>query len=190
MMHSAETETIEKPIEKRQEKSEPDNSVAPTNPFAIFADRHIGPSPEETAQMLREVGFADLDALVDATVPKNIRLNRSPELPDAKSENDALAELRALASQNRIARNFIGAGYSDTITQPVIRRNTLENPGWYPAYPQYQAELAQGRLEALVNSQPMATDLPALDIAKASLLDEAPAAAEAMALCHHATTDR
>jgi Glycine cleavage system P-protein len=113
-MHSAETETIEKPVAKRQGKSEPDNSVPTTNAFTIFADRHIGPSPEETAQMLREVGFADLDALIDATVPKNIRLNRSLELPAAKSENDALAELRVLASQNRIARNFIGAGFSGT----------------------------------------------------------------------------
>lgn len=189
-MHSAETEAIEKPAAKRQEKSAPDNSVAPTNAFITFADRHIGPSPEETAQMLREIGFADLNALVDATVPKNIRLDRVLELPAAKSENDALAELRALASQNRIARNFIGAGYSDTITPPVIQRNILENPGWYTAYTPYQAELAQGRLEALVNFQTMVTDLTALDIANASLLDEATAAAEAMALCHHAATDR
>jgi glycine dehydrogenase len=189
-MHSAETEAIEKPAAKRQEKSAPDNSVAPTNAFTTFADRHIGPSPEETAQMLREIGFADLDALVDATVPKNIRFDRVLELPAAKSENDALAELRALASQNRIASNFIGAGYSDTITPPVIQRNILENPGWYTAYTPYQAELAQGRLEALVNFQTMVTDLTALDIANASLLDEATAAAEAMALCHHAATDR
>ena len=189
-MHSAETEAIEKPPAKRQEKSAPDDSVVPTNAFTTFADRHIGPSPEETAQMLREIGFADLDALVDATVPKNIRLDRVLELPAAKSESDALAELRALASQNRIARNFIGAGYSDTITPPVIQRNILENPGWYTAYTPYQAELAQGRLEALVNFQTMVTDLTALDIANASLLDEATAAAEAMALCHHAATDR
>ena len=189
-MHSAETEAIEKPAAKSQEKSAPDNSVAPTNAFTTFADRHIGPSPEETPQMLREIGFADLDALVDATVPKNIRLDRVLELPAAKTESDALAELRALASQNRIARNFIGAGYSDTITPPVIQRNILENPGWYTAYTPYQAELAQGRLEALVNFQTMVTDLTALDIANASLLDEATAAAEAMALCHHAATDR
>src|SRR5438270_1501386 len=185
-MHSAETETIEKPVAKRQEKSAPENSITPTNAFTTFADRHIGPSPEETAQMLREIGFADLDALVDATVPKNIRLDRVLELPAAKSENDALAELRALASQNRIARNFIGAGYSDTITPPVIQRNILENPGWYTAYTPYQAELAQGRLEALLNFQTMVTGLTALDIANASLLDEATAAAEAMALCYHA----
>src|SRR5689334_9111512 len=189
-MHSAETETIEKPVAKRQEKSAPENSVALTNAFTTFADRHIGPSPEETAQMLREVGFTDLDALVDATVPKNIRLDRVLKLPAAKSENDALAELRALALQNRIARNFVGAGYSGTLTPPVIHRNILENPGWYTAYTPYQAELAQGRLEALVNFQTMVADLTALDIANASLLDEATAAAEAMALCHHAAADR
>jgi glycine dehydrogenase len=190
MMHSAETDTIEKPPAKTQEKSVPDNSVRPTTAFTTFADRHIGPSPEETAQMLRELGFADLDVLVDATVPKNIRLDRVLELPAAKSENDALADLRALASQNRIARNFIGVGYSDTITPPVIQRNILESPGWYTAYTPYQAELAQGRLEALVNFQTMVSDLTALDIANASLLDEATAAAEAMALCHHAASDR
>src|SRR6516162_6559570 len=182
-MHSGQMDTIEKPVAQRQVEPDPDYSVAWTNTFAIFADRHIGPSPEETAQMLRELGFADLDALVDATVPKNIRLDRSLELPTAKSENDALAELRALASQNRIARNFIGAGYSDTITPPVIQRNILENPGWYTAYTPYQAELAQGRLEALVNFQTMVTDLTALDIANASLLDEGTAAAESMAMC-------
>src|SRR5690349_9098983 len=183
-MHSAETETIEKPVAKRQGKSVPENSVAPTNALTTFADRHIGPSPEEIAQMLREVGFADLNALVDATVPKNIRLDRVLELPAAKSENDALAELRALALQNRIARNFVGAGYSGTLTPPVIYRNILENPGWYTAYTPYQAELAQGRLEALLNFQTMVTDLTALDIANASLLDEATAAAEAMTMSH------
>src|SRR5262249_10378596 len=129
-------------------------------------------------------------AFVDATVRKDIRLDRVLELTAAKSENDALAELRHVASQNRIARNFIGAGYSGTKTPPVIQRNVLENPGWYTAYTPYQAELAQGRLEALVTFQTMVTDLAALDIANASLLDEATAAAEAMALCHHATADR
>jgi glycine dehydrogenase len=190
MMHSAGTETIEKPAVTTQEKPAPVNSIAPTTAFTTFADRHIGPSPEEIAQMLHELGFADLDALVDATVPKNIRLDRALELPAAKSESDALSELRSLASQNRVARNFIGAGYSGTITPPVIQRNILENPGWYTAYTPYQAELAQGRLEALLNFQTMVTDLTALDIANASLLDEATAAAEAMALCHHAAADR
>src|SRR5205085_2421473 len=136
------------------------------------------------------LGFENPDALVDDTVPKNLRLNRPRGLPKAKSENEALAELRALSSKNKVVRNFIGAGYSDTITPPLIQRNVLENPGWYTAYTPYQAELAQGRLEALVNFQTMVTDLTALDIANASLLDEATAAAEAMALCYHAAADR
>ena len=189
-MHSAETETIEKPIAKTEKKSPPGNFVATPNTVATFADRHIGPNADEVAQMLRELGFENLDALLDATVPKNIRLDRPLELPKEKSENEALAELRALASKNKVVRNFIGAGYSDTITPPVIQRNILENPGWYTAYTPYQAELAQGRLEALVNFQTMVTDLTALDIANASLLDEATAAAEAMALCYHAVTGR
>src|SRR5205809_3834375 len=185
-MHSGETETIEKPVAKKEKKSAPGNFVATPNTVATFVDRHIGPSADEVAQMLRELGFENLDALIDATVPKNIRLDRPLELPKAKSENEALAELRALSSKNKVVRNFIGAGYSDTITPPVIQRNILENPGWYTAYTPYQAELAQGRLEALLNFQTMVTDLTALDIANASLLDEATAAAEAMALCHHA----
>src|SRR6266699_3406827 len=189
-MHSGETETIEKPVAKTEKKSAPGNFVATPNTVATFADRHIGPSRDEVAQMLRELGFENLDALIDATVPKNIRLDRPLELPKAKSENEALAELRALASKNKVARNFIGAGYSDTITPPVIQRDILENPGWYTAYTPYQAEVAQGRLEALVNFQTMVTDLTALDIANASLLDEATAAAEAMALCYHAVTGR
>src|SRR5438309_458031 len=189
-MHSGETETIEKPVAKTQKKSAPGNFVATPNTVATFADRHIGPSTEETVQMLRELGFENLDALIDATVPKNIWLNRPLELPKTKSENEALAELRALASKNKIARNFIGAGYSDSITPPVIQRNILENPGWYTAYTPYQAELAQGRLEALLNFQTVITDLTGLQIANASLLDEATAAAEAMALCHAVVPNR
>ena len=140
--------------------------------------------------MLAELKFENLDALIDATVPKNIRLDHSLNLPEAKSEGDALAELRQLAEKNVVARSFIGAGYSDTITPPVIQRNILENPGWYTAYTPYQAEIAQGRLEALLNFQTMITDLTALDIANASLLDEGTAAAEAMALCHAAVGGR
>jgi glycine dehydrogenase len=189
-MHSGETETIEKPVVKTTQKSAPDNFGATPTTIATFADRHIAPSAEETAQMLRDLGFENLEALVDATVPKNIRLDRTLDLPKAKSENEALTELRAVSSKNRVARNFTGAGYSDTITPPVIQRNILENPGWYTAYTPYQAELAQGRLEALLNFQTMVTDLTALDIANASLLDEATAAAEAMALCYHAATGR
>src|SRR2546429_5502290 len=155
-----------------------------------FARRHIGPTEEEVRSMLSEVGFENLDALIDATVPKNIRLNRQLNLPKAKSEIEALAELRAIANKNKIARSFIGAGYSDCITPPVIQRNILENPGWYTAYTPYQAEIAQGRLEALLNFQQMITDLTAMDIANASLLDEATAAAGAMALCHAVVAGR
>ncbi len=134
--------------------------------------------------MLRAIGYENIDALIDATVPKNIRLDRPLNLPEAKSEHEALTELRAISRKNKVARSFIGAGYSDCITPPVIQRNILENPGWYTAYTPYQAELAQGRLEALLNFQTMITDLTAMEIANASMLDEATAAAEAMALCH------
>jgi glycine dehydrogenase len=185
-MHSGQTETIEKPVARTTNESQSAASIERPNTTATFADRHIAPSQKETAEMLRELGFENVDALLDATVPKNIRLGRRLQLPEAKSENEALTELRFLASENKVARSFIGAGYSDTITPPVIQRNILENPGWYTAYTPYQAELAQGRLEALLNFQTMVTDLTALDIANASLLDEATAAAEAMALCHHA----
>jgi len=140
--------------------------------------------------MLREVGFKDLDSLIDAAVPKNIRLDRQLNLPKAKSEIEALAELRAISKKNKVARSFIGAGYYDCITPPVIQRNILENPGWYTAYTPYQAEIAQGRLEALLNFQQMIMDLTALDIANASLLDEATAAAEAMSLCHAVVPNR
>src|SRR5215469_11532228 len=155
-----------------------------------FARRHIGPNEEEVRAMLHEVGFDSLGALTEATVPKDIRLERELNLPEAKSETKALAELRAIAQKNKIARSFIGTGYYDCITPPVIQRNILENPGWYTAYTPYQAEIAQGRLEALLNFQQMIIDLTALDIANASMLDEATAAAEAMALCHAVVPNR
>src|SRR5438094_4705134 len=129
-----------------------------------FACRHIGPSDAEVRDMLREVAFENLDALIDAAVPKNIRLDRQLNLPEAKSEIEALAELRAIAKKNKIARSFIGAGYSDCITPPVIQRNILENPGWYTDYTPYQAEIAQGRLEALLNFQQITISLTSLDI--------------------------
>src|SRR5438067_1716094 len=163
-------------MQRRGKKTDPNS----------FARRHIGPSEDEVNAMLREVGFESLNTLVEAAVPKNIRLDRELNLPEPKSEMEALAELRAISRKNKIARSFIGCGYSDSTTPPVIQRNILENPGWYTAYTPYQAELAQGRLEALLNFQSMVTDLTALDIANASLLDEATAAAEAMALCYHA----
>jgi glycine dehydrogenase len=155
-----------------------------------FARRHIGPNDAEVAHMLRDVGFENLDGLIEAAIPKNIRLDRQLNLPEARSESQALAELRAISKKNKVVRSFIGAGYSDCITPPVIQRNILENPGWYTAYTPYQAELAQGRLEALLNFQTMVTDLTGLDIANASLLDEATAAAEAMTLCHAVLPDR
>ena len=155
-----------------------------------FARRHIGPSEAEVAEMLNELGFEGLDSLINAAVPKNIRLDRQLTLPEAKSETEALAELRAISRKNKLARSFIGVGYYDCITPPVIQRNILENPGWYTAYTPYQAEIAQGRLEALLNFQQMIIDLTALDIANASLLDEATAAAEAMSLCHAAVPNR
>src|SRR5712672_2461514 len=126
-----------------------------------FARRHIGPNEEEVRAMLRDVGFDSLGPLIDATVPKDIRLKPQPRnnrdsrqgselnLPEAKSEGEALVELRAIAQKNEIARSFIGTGYYDCITPPVIQRNILENPGWYTAYTPYQAEIAQGRLEQL-----------------------------------------
>src|ERR1700726_4626474 len=165
------------------------DSVEPTN-FDSFAHRHIGPNKEEIDAMLREFGFENLNALIDAAIPKNIRLDRQLNLPEAKSENEALSELRTISKKNEVLRSFIGAGYSNCITPPVIQRNILENPGWYTAYTPYQAELGQGRLEALLNFQTMIVDLTKLDIANASLLDEATAAAEAMTLCHASVPDR
>ena len=155
-----------------------------------FARRHIGPNQEEIDAMLGSIDFDGLDSLIEAAIPKSIRLNRELDLPEAKSESEALIELRTIANKNKVARSFIGAGYYDCITPPVIQRNILENPGWYTAYTPYQAELAQGRLEALLNFQTMVTDLTGLEIANASLLDEATAAAEAMALCHAVVPNR
>src|SRR5438270_5997054 len=155
-----------------------------------FARRHIGPNNAEVAHMLRDVGFENLDGLIEAAIPKNIRLNRQLDLPNAKSETEVLDELRSISKRNKVVRSFIGAGYYDCITPPVIQRNILENPGWYTAYTPYQAEIAQGRLEALLNFQQMIIDLTALDIANASMLDEATAAAEAMALCHAVVPNR
>src|SRR5207247_4210722 len=155
-----------------------------------FARRHIGPNEREVAAMLSDVGFESLGTLIDAAVPKNIRLDRPLNLPEAKSEMEALAELRMIAKRNKVARSSIGAGYYDCITPPVIQRNILENPGWYTAYTPYQAEIAQGRLEALLKFQTMIADLTALDIANASLLDEATAAAEAMAMAKRISQSR
>jgi len=149
-----------------------------------FVRRHIGPNPAETEEMLKLLGHDSIDALTDAAVPKQIRLGKPLNLPAAQSEFDALRDLKSIASQNQVFRSFIGQGYYDTITPPVIQRNVLENPGWYTQYTPYQAEISQGRLEALLNFQTLATELTALDISNASMLDEATAAAEAMTMSH------
>jgi glycine dehydrogenase len=149
-----------------------------------FVPRHVGPGDHELREMLDFLGFASLDALIDATVPTGIRARRPLALPAGVSEEEVLSELRVLADRNRVFRSYIGMGYHDCVTPPVIQRNILENPGWYTAYTPYQAEVAQGRLEALLVFQTMVMDLTALEIANASLLDEATAAAEAMAMSH------
>jgi glycine dehydrogenase len=147
-----------------------------------FARRHIGPGTEETAAMLKELGVSSLDTLIDKTVPAAIRTKRPLALPAPVSEFQALKRLEAMAGKNQVFRSYIGLGYTDCITPPVIQRNVLENPGWYTQYTPYQAEISQGRLEALLNFQTMVADLTGLPIANASLLDEGTAAAEAMTM--------
>src|SRR5580765_1053928 len=151
---------------------------------AAFADRHIGPSASEQAAMLAELGYESLEALVDAAVPDAIREREPLALGEGVSETEALAQLRDMGGRNEVFTSLIGLGYHDTITPPVILRNVLENPAWYTAYTPYQPEISQGRLEALTNFQTMVTDLTDMEIANASMLDEATAAAEAMALLH------
>ena len=157
------------------------------SPIDGFAARHIGPTPSEIQQMLDVLGISSLDDLIDKTVPAAIRINQPLQLPAAQSEYGALAELKEIAAKNQVFRSYIGTGYHDCITPPVIGRNILENPGWYTAYTPYQAEIAQGRLEALLNFQTMIVELTGLEIANASLLDEATAAAEAMAVSYGAS---
>jgi glycine dehydrogenase len=152
-----------------------------------FADRHIGPSPDEQAKMLAVIGYGSRRELVDAAVPSGIRSDHLLQLPAAATEDEALAQLRDLAARNRVVTSMIGLGYYDTITPPVIRRGVLEDPGWYTAYTPYQPEISQGRLEALLNFQTVVSDLTGLATAGASLLDEPTAAAEAMALCRRSS---
>lgn len=156
--------------------------------MTTFAHRHIGSSESQIQEMLGALGLSSLDALMQATVPQEIRLARSLDLPPAQSEEEVLAELRHLSARNRVYRSFLGMGYYDCLTPPVIGRNILENPAWYTQYTPYQAEIAQGRLEALLNFQTMVADLTALPLANASLLDEATAAAEAMSMCRALST--
>ncbi len=155
-----------------------------------FVARHVAPNGAEIAGMLSAVGAASLDDLAARTVPATIRALETPGLPDAIDEAAVIAELRGLAQQNRLVRSLIGQGYHGTHTPPVIRRNVLENPGWYTAYTPYQAEIAQGRLEALLNFQTMICDLSGMEIANASLLDEATAAAEAVTMAHAASRSK
>jgi glycine dehydrogenase len=155
-----------------------------------FARRHIGPSPDEREAMLREVGAASLDALIDEAIPASIRLQRPLDLPQAETEFDYLQRLKQVAAANRVCRSYIGLGYHDTVTPSVILRMVMENPGWYTPYTPYQAEIAQGRLESLINFQTMVSDLTGMEVANASLLDEATAAAEAMTLMHRVTPQK
>ncbi|RPH34766.1 glycine dehydrogenase (aminomethyl-transferring), partial [bacterium] len=157
--------------------SDPDSTLS-------FSRRHIGPGPEASLEMLQLLGYSSLDAFVNEVVPKSIRTTHPLTTGEPVGEYDLLIKLREIASQNKPWRSFIGMGYYDTVTPPVILRNILENPGWYTAYTPYQAEIAQGRLEALLNFQTMVADLTALPIANASLLDEGTSAAEAMSMFH------
>ena len=155
-----------------------------------FITRHVGPCPTEIAEMLATIGAASLDDLIDQTVPAAIRLPADLPQPPPQREHEALATLKAIARKNVINKSCIGMGYYDTLTPKVILRNVMENPGWYTAYTPYQAEIAQGRLEALMNFQQMVVDLTGLEIANASLLDEATAAAEAMAMARRVSKSK
>ncbi|RPF23368.1 aminomethyl-transferring glycine dehydrogenase [Myceligenerans xiligouense] len=156
----------------------------------VFADRHLGPRGRETAAMLDQLGYDTVDALVEAAVPKSIRTQRPLGVPEARSEAEVLAHLRDIAGKNQVKRQMIGQGFYDTHTPAVIRRNVLESPAWYTAYTPYQPEISQGRLEALLNFQQAVEDLTGLEIANASLLDEATAVAEAVALMWRASRAR
>jgi glycine dehydrogenase len=147
-----------------------------------FAYRHIGPRRADVGEMLAVLGHESIEELIDAVVPEEIRLRRPLALPPGRSEREVLQALRGLAGMNRVFRSYIGMGYAGCFTPQVVQRNVMENPGWYTAYTPYQAEISQGRLEALLNYQTVVSDLTGLEIANASLLDEATAAAEAMAL--------
>src|SRR4051812_6348174 len=156
----------------------------------VFQSRHIGPDAAEAADMLKVVGAPSLDALIDQAIPARIRLNAPLDLPNGTSEQAFLQHLRAVGGKNQLFRSYIGLGYYDCVTPSVILRNVLENPGWYTPYTPYQAEIAQGRLEALLNYQTMVADLTGMQVSTASLLDEATAAGEAMTLLHRVHSRR
>ena len=155
-----------------------------------FSRRHIGPNSTDQNQMLSDLGFNFIDELIEQTLPESIRTNSGLNIGDGLNEFTLLKTIKEVASKNKVARSYIGMGYYGTITPPVIQRNILENPGWYTAYTPYQAEISQGRLEALLNFQTMVTDMTGMNIANASLLDEATAAAEAMVLLLRASRKR
>src|SRR5215471_2188748 len=155
-----------------------------------FQSRHIGPGPTERDAMLRVVGAPSLDALVEQAIPPSIRLKQPLKLAQGQSEYQFLRGLRQIAARNEVWKSYIGLGYYDCVTPSVILRNVLENPAWYTPYTPYQAEIAQGRLEALLNFQTMVRDLTSMEIANASLLDEATAAAEAMTMLHRVQARR
>src|SRR5690348_8208807 len=154
------------------------------SPIDAFAPRHLGSNEADVASMLQTLGLRSLEELADRVVPENIRTKAGLAIGEAVGEHALLGELSRLSALNDVFRTYLGMGYYDTITPGVIRRNIFENPGWYTQYTPHQAEIAQGRLEALLNFQTMVTDLTGLPVANASLLDEATACAEAMAMCH------
>jgi glycine dehydrogenase len=155
-----------------------------------FIGRHIGPNAQQTQAMLKDIGASSVDALIDEIVPSDIRLSALPAIEESKTEVQALKDLKQVASLNKVNTSYIGLGYYPTLTPNVILRNVLENPGWYTAYTPYQPEIAQGRLESLLNFQQMCIDLTGLDLASASLLDEGTAAAEAMALAKRVSKNK
>ena len=148
----------------------------------VFASRHIGIRAEDVQIMLKTVKVENIEQLISETIPEDIRLKESLQLDDPMSEHEFLGHIEQLAHKNQVFKSYIGLGYHESLTPSVIKRNILENPGWYTAYTPYQAEIAQGRLEALLNFQTVVTDLTGMEIANASLLDESTAAAEAMAM--------
>ena len=154
--------------------------------MGAFSKRHIGPSSSEKKEMLKAIGVDSVEQLINKTIPEGIRLQGPLKISKALTEKQYLDHIAEVASKNKVFKSYIGLGYSETNVPPVIQRNVLENPGWYTAYTPYQAEIAQGRLEALLNFQTMTLDLTGMEIANASLLDEATAASEAMIMFFNA----
>ncbi|HEV2207908.1 MAG TPA: aminomethyl-transferring glycine dehydrogenase [Verrucomicrobiae bacterium] len=190
MLVTEETQPSSKPGRSSESRPARHGAGARLGATDSFARRHIGPNAEQAGQMLELLGFASLEDLISDAVPAAIRLEHPLRLPAGRTEHEVLGTLKDLAEQNQVFRSYIGMGYHDCITPAVIRRVLFENPGWYTQYTPYQAEIAQGRLEALLTFQTMVIDLTGLEVANASLLDEATAAAEAMTLCHGLKPER